>query len=67
MTALHPGIVSDTDSWSGKPQVLDAARAGTLTGRLATTDDVAQATLFLLDNPAINGVNIDLESGRLLK
>jgi NAD(P)-dependent dehydrogenase (short-subunit alcohol dehydrogenase family) len=67
VTALHPGIVSDTDSWSGKPQVLDAMRAGTLTGRLATTDDVAQATLFLLDNPAINGVNIDLEGGRLLK
>jgi NAD(P)-dependent dehydrogenase (short-subunit alcohol dehydrogenase family) len=67
VNALHPGVVSDTDAWRDKPQVLEPMRAGTLTGRLATTGDVAEATLFLLDNPAINGVNIDLEGGRLLK
>lgn len=67
VNALHPGVVSDTDAWRDKPQVLEPMRAGTLTGRLATTADVADATLFLLDNPAVNGVNIDLEGGRLLK
>lgn len=67
VNALHPGVVSDTDAWRDKPQVLEPMRAGTLTGRLATTGDVAAATLFLLDNPAINGVNIDLEGGRLIK
>lgn len=67
VNALHPGVVSDTDAWRDKPQVLEPMRAGTLTGRLATTEDVADATLFLLDNPAINGVNIDLEGGRLLR
>lgn len=67
VNALHPGVVSDTGAWRDKPQVLEPLRAATPTGHLATTSDVADATLFLLDNPAINGVNIDLEGGRLLK
>jgi len=67
VNALHPGVVSDTDAWRDKPQVLEPLRAATPTGVLATTRDVADATMFLLDNPAINGTNIDLEGGRLLK
>jgi NAD(P)-dependent dehydrogenase (short-subunit alcohol dehydrogenase family) len=29
-------------------------------------DDIAHAVLFLLDNPAVNGVNLDVDGGWLL-
>jgi NAD(P)-dependent dehydrogenase (short-subunit alcohol dehydrogenase family) len=29
-------------------------------------DDVADATLFLLDNQSVNGVNLDVDGGWLL-
>jgi len=68
VNALHPGIIIDTDFWANKPaEVLEPMRRSTLTGRLTTTADVTGAALFLLDNPAVNGINFDLEGGRLLK
>lgn len=68
VNALHPGVISDTDAWRDKPkEVLEAMRMNTLTGRLTTIEDVTAATLFLLDNAAVNGINLDLEGGRLLK
>ncbi len=67
INALHPGIVGDSPAWNGKPPaVLEAVRARTPTGRLATMEQVAQATLFLLDNQAINGVNLAVDGGWLL-
>ena len=67
VNALHPGIVGDTPAWSGKPDaLLDGIRARTPTGRLVTTDDVAGAAEFLLENPAANGVNLELDGGWLL-
>ncbi|HZT44875.1 MAG TPA: SDR family oxidoreductase [Gaiellaceae bacterium] len=67
VNAIHPGVVGDSPAWSGKPQaVLDALVARTPIGRLATMGEVAQAVLFLLDNGAVNGVNLDLDGGWLL-
>ena len=48
-------------------RVLDSMRAGTLTGRLATTDDVTGTACSCSTIRPVNGVNIDLEGGRLLK
>jgi NAD(P)-dependent dehydrogenase (short-subunit alcohol dehydrogenase family) len=68
VNAIHPGIIGDTDTWSGKPEeFLNGLRARTPTGRLCTTADVTGATLFLLDNQGVNGVNLVVDGGWLLK
>jgi len=66
VNALHPGIIGDSPFWDGKEQALEAVRARTPIGRLATMDEVANATLFLLDNGAINGINLNVDGGWLL-
>lgn len=59
--ALHPGIVGDSPYWEGKD--LQGFVDRTPTGKLATTADVVDATVFLLENPAINGVNLYIDGG----
>ena len=65
INAIHPGIVGDSPFWVGKP--LDHVTSRTPIGRLATMADVADAVEFLLRNPAINGVNLPVDGGWLLK
>ncbi len=68
VNGLHPGVIGDTDAWRGKPdEVLNGLRARTPTGRLASTEDVAGAVQFLLDNRSVNGVNLAIDGGWLLK
>jgi NAD(P)-dependent dehydrogenase (short-subunit alcohol dehydrogenase family) len=62
--AIHPGIVGDSPFWVDKP--LDAVIARTPTGKLATMADVVDATVFLLENPAVNGVNLYVDGGWML-
>ncbi|MGH8916584.1 MAG: SDR family oxidoreductase [Acidimicrobiia bacterium] len=62
--AIHPGIVGDSPYWEGKQ--LDGVLARTPTNRLATMDDVVDATVFLLENPSVNGVNLYVDGGWLL-
>lgn len=62
--AIHPGIVGDTPFWENKP--LDAVIDRTPTKRLATMDDVVDATVFLLENRAVNGVNLYVDGGWML-
>ena len=67
VNAIHPGVVGDSPAWSGKPpEVIDALISRTPCGRLATMQDIAHATLFLLDNQSVNGVNLDVDGGWLL-
>lgn len=66
VNALHPGIVGDSPAWAGKKEVLERTIARTPTGRLATMKDVATATLFLLENGSVNGVNLNVDNGWLL-
>lgn len=62
--AIHPGIVADTPFWSEKPsEVLEAVRAKTPTGRSMRTQDIVDAVVFLLENPAMNGVNLPVDGG----
>lgn len=68
VNAIHPGIVGDTPAWSGKPAaVLDAIRERTPTGRLVAAQDVVDASIFLLQNRSVNGVNLMIDGGWLLK
>jgi len=62
--AIHPGIVGDSPYWSNKP--LGAVLARTPTGRLTTMADVVDASVFLLENRAINGVNLYVDGGWML-
>ncbi|AYV25247.1 Cis-2,3-dihydrobiphenyl-2,3-diol dehydrogenase [Streptomyces sp. ADI95-16] len=63
VNAVHPGIVSDTPSWSGQADVLESVRSRTPTGRLATMADIVGATVFLMRNPAVNRVNLTVDGG----
>jgi len=62
--AIHPGIVGDSPFWKEKP--LEAVVARTPTGRLCTMENIVDATVFLLENPAVNGVNLDVDGGWML-
>ncbi len=62
--AIHPGIVADTPFWAEKPaEVLEAVRAKTPTGQLLRTQDMVDAVAFLLENPAMNGVDLAVDGG----
>lgn len=64
VNAVHPGIVGDSPYWAEKPpQVLENFRVGTLTGRLATMADVVGASVFLLENSSVNGVDLVVDGG----
>lgn len=62
--AIHPGIVGDSPFWSGKP--LDHVLARTPTKRLVTMAEVVDATVFLLENRAMNGVDLYVDGGWML-
>jgi len=62
--AIHPGIVGDSPFWVGKQ--LDAVLARTPTKRLATMEDIVDATVFLLENRSVNGINLYVDGGWLL-
>jgi NAD(P)-dependent dehydrogenase (short-subunit alcohol dehydrogenase family) len=67
VNALHPGVIGDTPAWSGKPEaVLESLRERTPIGRLASTVDVVDAAVFLLENRAVNGVNLEVDGGWML-
>jgi NAD(P)-dependent dehydrogenase (short-subunit alcohol dehydrogenase family) len=66
--AIHPGIVGDSPEWAGKPEaVLEAIRARTPIGRLVTMDEIVHASIFLLENAAVNGVNLEVDGGWMLQ
>lgn len=68
VNGLHPGIVGDSPFWSAKPpEVLDGYVSRTPTGRLARMADVVDATVFLLRNPSVNGVNLQVDGGWLVR
>jgi NAD(P)-dependent dehydrogenase (short-subunit alcohol dehydrogenase family) len=68
VNAIHPGAVGDSPAVKSMPSaMIEVVRARTPTGRLATMGDVAAATLSLLDNSGINGVNLPVDGGFLLK
>lgn len=67
VNALHPAVVGDSPYWMDKPAaVLDALRARTPLGRLVTMADIVHATVFLLENQAVTGANLDVDGGWLL-
>lgn len=65
VNAVHPGLVGDSPAWMDKD--LSMAIARTPIGRTVTMDEVVDATLFLLDNGGINGQNLVIDGGSLVR
>jgi len=63
VNSIHPGIVGDSPFWAEKPAAVENYRSQTPTGSLATMADIVGATVFLLENPAVNGVELIVDGG----
>lgn len=61
--SLHPGVVGDSPYWSEKPASIDRYTSETPLGRLATMDEIVDAAVFLLENTAVNGVDLIVDGG----
>ncbi len=66
VNALHPGIVADSPYWIDKQEMLERVRSRTPTGRLVTMQDIVQGVVFLLENPSVNGVDLNVDGGWVL-
>jgi NAD(P)-dependent dehydrogenase (short-subunit alcohol dehydrogenase family) len=66
VNAMHPAIVGDSPQWVGMPpERMQALVDRTPIGRLVTMDEVVGAARFLLENRAVNGINLAVDGGWL--
>ena len=64
VNAMHPAIVGDSPQWRDMPpERLQALVERTPIGRLVTMAEVVGASRFLLENQAINGINLVVDGG----
>ena len=63
VNSIHPGVVGDSPYWSEKPAAIARYTSETPLGRLAQMDEIVDATVFLLENGAINGVDLIVDGG----
>lgn len=61
--SIHPGIVGDSPFWAEKPAAIEHYTSQTPTGRLATMSEMVGAVVFLLENGAVNGVDLVVDGG----
>jgi NAD(P)-dependent dehydrogenase (short-subunit alcohol dehydrogenase family) len=66
VNALHPGIVGDSPMWKDDAAMIERVTARTPIGRPVTMAETVDAAMFLLENGAMNGVNLDVDGGWLL-
>jgi NAD(P)-dependent dehydrogenase (short-subunit alcohol dehydrogenase family) len=65
INAVHPGIIGDSPFWENKDNSHIISR--TPLGRLVTMQEIVHSVEFLLDNSGVNGVNLAMDGGWLLK
>jgi len=66
VNCLHPAIVGDSPQWVDMPEERrDALVQRTPIGRLVTMAEVVDASRFLLENRAVNGINLPVDGGWL--
>jgi NAD(P)-dependent dehydrogenase (short-subunit alcohol dehydrogenase family) len=64
VNAIHPAIVGDSPQWIDMPDDRRQALVSrTPIGRLVTMAEVVGACRFLLENQAINGINLSVDGG----
>jgi NAD(P)-dependent dehydrogenase (short-subunit alcohol dehydrogenase family) len=65
INAIHPGIIGDSPFWENKDNNHIISR--TPLGRLVTMQEIVGSVEFLLNNGGVNGVNLAMDGGWLLK
>jgi NAD(P)-dependent dehydrogenase (short-subunit alcohol dehydrogenase family) len=63
VNSLHPGVVGDSPYWAEKASALERYTSETPMGRLARMDEIVDAAVFLLENTAVNGVDLIVDGG----
>ena len=63
VNSIHPGVVGDSPYWSEKPAAIAKYTSETPIGRLAEMDEIVDAAVFLLENGAVNGVDLIVDGG----
>ena len=66
INAIHPGIVGDSPMWRDNAAMLENVSNRTPIGRPVTMDEIVGASVFLLENGGVNGVNLAVDGGWLL-
>lgn len=65
VNAIHPGIIGDSPYWEGKP--LGPILERTPIGRLVTMSECVAAARFLLECGGMNGTDLFIDGGWLLR
>jgi NAD(P)-dependent dehydrogenase (short-subunit alcohol dehydrogenase family) len=63
VNSIHPGIVGNSPYWAAKPAAIAKYTSETPMGRLARMDEIVDAVVFLLENTAVNGVDLIVDGG----
>ena len=63
VNSIHPGIVGNSPYWAEKPAAIAKYTSETPMGRLARMDEIVDAVAFLLENTAVNGVDLIVDGG----
>lgn len=63
VNSIHPGVVGDSPYWAEKPAAILKYSGETPMGRLATMAEIVDASVFLLENTAVNGVDLIVDGG----
>lgn len=63
VNSIHPGVVGDSPYWAEKPAAVEKYSAATPIERLTTMAEIVDATVFLLENTGVNGVDLIVDGG----
>jgi NAD(P)-dependent dehydrogenase (short-subunit alcohol dehydrogenase family) len=63
VNSLHPGVVGNSPYWAEKPAAVAKYTSESPLGRLAQMDEIVGAAVFLLENTAVNGVDLIVDCG----
>jgi NAD(P)-dependent dehydrogenase (short-subunit alcohol dehydrogenase family) len=66
VNAIHPSFVGDSPYWLARPEKVAKHIARTPLGRLVTMEEIVDATVFLFENPAVTGANLNVDGGWML-
>jgi NAD(P)-dependent dehydrogenase (short-subunit alcohol dehydrogenase family) len=66
VNAIHPGIVGDSPMWRDNEAMIENVTKRTPIRRPVTMDEIVGASLFLLENGGVSGVNLAVDGGWLL-
>ena len=61
--SIHPGVVGNSPYWRDKTAAVERYSSETPIGRLARMDEIVDACVFLLENTAVNGVDLIVDGG----